>query len=155
MLDGLLKAMHGIIMGIRRRSKGEHFTTIRVYTMTQLNLDAPLIWRTWLNNIDSTPSVSSKFLIEDEEANQTTTPKFHLFIPPLFNDVEHSQMFRLIELIRHLDPWISRFLPLLNSFSHKGSVWNQDFVERFREFAAWTLDYCFFQNTEWKALIQR
>ena len=35
---------------------------------------------------------------------------------------------------RHLNPWISWFLPLLNSFPRLGNVWNQDFIIRIGRF---------------------
>ena len=44
------------------------------------------IKRTGFNGDDSHPNVSSKSLIKDEEADQTATPKFHLFIPMFFDE---------------------------------------------------------------------
>ena len=50
------------------------------------NLSAPSsIGRMGLNGDDSHPSVSSDPLMEDEEANQTITPKFILFLPLFFD----------------------------------------------------------------------
>ena len=50
-------------------------------------------------------------------------------------------IFWSIKPLRHLNPWISCFLPLLDSFLCHMSVWNQYFVKE--EFTNWTLNFCF------------
>ena len=50
------------------------------------NINSPSsIRRTGLNSDESHPSVSSKTLIKDEEANQMVTPKCSLFLPRIFD----------------------------------------------------------------------
>ena len=46
-----------------------------------------------LYGINSYSRVTSKPLIEDEEANRMATTNFHLFIPFFFDNIEHSRMF--------------------------------------------------------------
>ena len=60
-------------------------------------------------------------------------------------------MFRGIELFRNLNPWISWFLPLLDSFPHPGSAWYEDFVKRIGRFHLLNSKICY-QITEWRAL---
>ena len=77
-----------------------------------------LIGQTGLNGDASHPRVSSKPLIEDQLSNLTVMPNLSLFILSLFIP------------FGHVSPWISSFLPLLDSFSYLRSVWNQYFVIR-------------------------
>ena len=58
---------------------------------------------TRLNGNDFHPSISSKPLIEDEEAHQTVMPNFAYICMFLYN-VKHSWMFRVIELFGYLNP---------------------------------------------------
>ena len=59
---------HGSIVGIRIRSNGEHCITLHMLEMMRCDHDASSRIRGH-NNIDSTPSITSELLIEDDEAN--------------------------------------------------------------------------------------
>ena len=58
----------------------------------------------------------------------------HAQIYPIYTPIlwgkEHSRMFWAIKLFRYLNPWISSFLLLLDSFPRPKSVWKWDFIER-------------------------
>ena len=55
--------------------------------------------------------------------------QFCLYIPMLFDDVNHSCVFWVIELFRHLNPWISFFPHPLDSFPYPRSFWKWDFTK--------------------------
>ena len=85
---------------------------------------------TWLNGNDLHRRVSFEPLIEYEEPNSNGHTQFYLYIRMFFGEVNHYWVFRVIELSRHLNPWISCFLPLLDQVMCPRSVWKWDFVER-------------------------
>ena len=67
-------------------------------------MSAPsLMKRTRLNGNNKHPSVSSEPLIEDEEPNLKATPNL-AYKYTFFDDIKHSRVFRVIELLRHLNP---------------------------------------------------
>ena len=71
---------------------------------TWQNLSAPSsIERTRLQRNDSHPNVSSKPLIQDEAKKSNSYAHLYLYIYMFFNDVNHSRVFRVIELLRHLN----------------------------------------------------
>ena len=57
----------------------------------------------------------------------------------------HSWMFQVIEMFRHLNPWISWSLPLLDFFSHPRSGWNWDFIEKIGRFHLFNAEYHFWK----------
>ena len=62
--------------------------------------------------------------------NWMSRPISTLFILYLFNEKCILRFFRLITLFGQANPWISWFLPILDSFIHLGRAWNQYFVQR-------------------------
>ena len=114
---------------VQWRSNCYRYSTIDLHVMTWHNLDAPIIIRRRrLNDDNSHPRNSSEPLIEDELPNLTATPIFCLFILSLWRKM-YSLMFRLIELFRHISPWISCYLHILNSFLPPKSSWKWDFTQ--------------------------
>ena len=68
--------------------------TLCIHAMTQCDLGvSSRIRQTRLKGINSTPSITSEWLIEDEETDRKTIPNFHLFILLFFDSVTHSSNF--------------------------------------------------------------
>ena len=104
----------------------------------------PSIWKLRLNRIDSHYDVSFEPLIEDQVSNLVATPNFSL--------VMHSWMFRIVNPFGFLNPWISCFNHILDSF-HIQLILESRFHWRNKGNLLLEHRRSIFKNLTWKALI--
>ena len=108
---------NGCILNARWRSNDKRYMTLLLHRWREKNLNAPFsIEWTGLDDDDG-------FIDWRWRDKSNGHAQFFLYKRIFFNDVNHSWMFRAIKLFRYLNPWISCFPPLLDSFPHPKSVW--------------------------------
>ena len=118
------------IWSIDSWSHGWDLVTFSLHTITWHDPDALMkIQRSQIYHNDSPLWIPSRPLISSRRRSDYHT-QFQNIINSLFHDGKHSLIFRLVEPFGHRNPWISFFLPLLDSFLRQSSVWNQKFFKR-------------------------